>query len=285
VIPIARPDDIGESWKDWVVRSRRARDELMEKYHPGDQVTLDALLYQEIKPLLLELFYSKCAYCESEIDSSQPGDVEHYRPKAGVRDTKGVVRVRIQGTEVDHPGYWWLAYDWHNLLPACNDCNRRRKHGVEKEQAGKGEYFDVRGTRAVLPGDNLTLEQPLLLDPAAPGFDPKQHFIFSKDGKVRPLTDEARYCCKLLGLNKPREKLVALREAKFLEARKAFLSLFQEVYAPLQTRRKTCEYINYMWEGRCPYGAFAREGLQAARELVRASVGALIPLPLPMPSS
>lgn len=64
---------------------------------------------------LQHLFHGKCAYCESRYTSTQPVDVEHYRPKGGVEEAP------------DHGGYWWLAMKWENLLPSCIDCNRRRK--------------------------------------------------------------------------------------------------------------------------------------------------------------
>lgn len=68
----------------------------------------------KVKKALENLFHGKCAYCETYYSSTQPMDVEHYRPKGNVAGT-------------DHGGYWWLAADWENLLPSCIDCNRRRK--------------------------------------------------------------------------------------------------------------------------------------------------------------
>jgi 5-methylcytosine-specific restriction endonuclease McrA len=79
-------------------------------------------------------FYGKCAYCEAPIRDYQPGDVEHFRPKAGVSDEngqavflfdeEGQVQVGADGKPVEHPGYYWLAYEWTNLLPACAKCNQ-----------------------------------------------------------------------------------------------------------------------------------------------------------------
>jgi hypothetical protein len=43
----------------------------------------------------------------------------HYRPKGGFRQRRsGVLKV---------PGYYWLAYDWRNLLVSCAVCNRREE--------------------------------------------------------------------------------------------------------------------------------------------------------------
>ncbi|WP_314961798.1 hypothetical protein [Bradyrhizobium cosmicum] len=63
-----------------------------------------------VKKRLEELFHGKCAYCESLYASQAPVDVEHYRPKGRVKD------------EHAHPGYWWLASEWTNLLPASITC-------------------------------------------------------------------------------------------------------------------------------------------------------------------
>ena len=57
----------------------------------------------EVKVELEKIFHGKCAYCESAFSSTQPVDVEHYRPKGPVEGVVG------------HPGYWWLAADWENL--------------------------------------------------------------------------------------------------------------------------------------------------------------------------
>jgi hypothetical protein len=67
-------------------------------------------------------YHYKCAYCERRYKL----DVEHYRPKGEVRDLENN-KVQInngKGVLVDHPGYYWLCYEWSNLLPACISCNR-----------------------------------------------------------------------------------------------------------------------------------------------------------------
>jgi hypothetical protein len=45
--------------------------------------------------------------------------------------------------EFEHPGYYWLAYEWTNLLPSCYDCNSFRRHGTMKAGPGKNERFPV----------------------------------------------------------------------------------------------------------------------------------------------
>ena len=86
-------------------------------------------------------YLHKCAYCES---LSKP-DIEHYRPKKSVSD------------DPVHNGYYWLCYEWTNLIPACVKCNR---------DGAKGTHFPVLGNRVYLPSfdedDNLIFEESLV---------------------------------------------------------------------------------------------------------------------------
>jgi hypothetical protein len=285
VIPVARPTLADPDWADWNNRARKAMAEIVKEYEPGDEIDIDDKLYKEAMPFLLKLFNDKCAYCETVIGSNQPGDVEHYRPKGRLRDhTSKVVRVKVRNTEMDHPGYWWLAYDWLNLLPSCIDCNRRRRHGADQALAGKADLFEVRGSRAALPNDDLKKEQPLLLDPSTPDFDAAKHFEFCSNGQIKPLTDEAQYSCELLGLN-IRETLVAQRELGYTQAQQALAFLVTQVTtasaAAMEFNRKQ---INDMWEGRGAYSAFARAGLEEVRNRFWKKFQIPIPLPLPPPS-
>lgn len=130
---------------------------------------------ESVKKRLEELFHGKCAYCESVYASQAPVDVEHYRPKG-----------RVEG-EADHPGYWWLAAEWTNLLPSCIDCNRRRKQAVpvvssglaalqQAMMTGKQDAFPIAGTRAGHEADDTLAERAVLLDPTRD--DPEEHLDF-----------------------------------------------------------------------------------------------------------
>jgi uncharacterized protein (TIGR02646 family) len=138
------------------------------------------LKYREpdVKRALRELAGGNCAYCESKIGAVGAREVEHYRPKGGIAGL------------ADHPGYWWLAHQWENLLPTCRDCNKSlRQHivtaGMTEAEVldliakraaasfGKANQFEIRGKRAVGSGCNLALEDPLLIDPCRT--DPSQH--------------------------------------------------------------------------------------------------------------
>ena len=73
-----------------------------------------------VKKLLVDIHHGKCCFCETWFAESINLDVEHFRPKAGVRQD-------LDQKEDELPGYYWLAYRWDNLLLSCNACNRQFK--------------------------------------------------------------------------------------------------------------------------------------------------------------
>ncbi len=138
----------------------------------------------EVSIALAGIFRSKCAYCEREIRAGGDSEIEHFRPKGG-----------IEGEA--HPGYWWLAHSWLNMLPSCKACNQRRLvHILEnavsledferllnspsKESYGKQNYFPIAGVRAIHRKDKLSAEDPLLIDPTVR--DPAQHLSWDHGG-------------------------------------------------------------------------------------------------------
>jgi uncharacterized protein (TIGR02646 family) len=136
----------------------------------------------DVKQRLNELFHFKCAYCESYFGATQPVDVEHFRPKGAV-----LVNGHLSG-----PGYYWLAANWDNLLPACIDCNRPRTQEVYGQNAqvqGKATEFPItnENKRAKAPGQE-NREGRLLLNPCLD--DPDEHLVFEVEGEdevvVRP---------------------------------------------------------------------------------------------------
>ena len=133
---------------------------------------------------LNRLFAFRCAYCESKYEATQPVDVEHYRPKAGVE---------VEG-KLKQPGYYWLAASWGNLLPSCIDCNRKRTHDfpdADPETRGKANLFpiDNPAQRAKRPGEERK-EKRLLLHPAFD--DPDEHLEYVAEGVVQPAAPGGR---------------------------------------------------------------------------------------------
>ena len=156
----------------------------------------------EVTHALEDLFHGKCAYCESKIDSVAALDVEMYRPKASVAERP------------EHPGYWWLASDWDNLLTSCVDCNRVRSHAGER--SGKGSRFPLadEAKRAFAPGLEAD-EEPLLLNPCRD--QPSEHLVFDEHGSVVSDTPRGQATISVLGLN--RRSLVDARKRSVVKAR------------------------------------------------------------------
>ena len=151
----------------------------------------------DVKLALHRLFKGKCAYCETPYQASQPVDVEHYRPKGQLED------------DPHHPGYWWLAARWDNLLPSCIDCNRRRGQVTatlgmtlqdletalacgDTEPLGKRDAFPTRDrVWARAEADDVGEEKPLLIDPTR--IDPASHIVWALESEISmvvPVVDD-----------------------------------------------------------------------------------------------
>ena len=70
-----------------------------------------------VKVQLIADQYGKCCFCEAKFTANSYGDVEHFRPKKAYKN----------GRKLIYPGYYWLAYDWNNLMFSCEKCNRSFK--------------------------------------------------------------------------------------------------------------------------------------------------------------
>jgi hypothetical protein len=137
-----------------------------------------------VKEKLAELFGRKCMFCESLLAGTQPGDVEHYRPKGKV-----VVYPKTAHAPAHVvPGYYWLGAKWPNLLLSCADCNRPRTQDDFDGNArviGKANFFPLADEAKRATGPWLVLrEEPLLLNPCVD--DPADHLVFLEDGRVEP---------------------------------------------------------------------------------------------------
>jgi hypothetical protein len=179
VIHVARPsesDKVKEAllWRDKAGLTER---EAAEAYYGATPPPTSGYPFKRYKApavcaALDEIFHEKCAYCESSYRALEARNVEHYRPKGPVKEANGT-----------HPGYWWLAAVWTNLLPSCPVCNQLRRHVVydpnmtlaefeatrlrlAEQTTGKLDSFPVAGNNwlCVVDGD-LSDEDPLLLNP------------------------------------------------------------------------------------------------------------------------
>jgi uncharacterized protein (TIGR02646 family) len=133
--------------------------------------------HDSVKAQLTGIYRDKCAFCESRTGAGAPLQVEHYRPKKNLTDDEA------------HPGYYWLGYEWSNLLLSCATCNR-----------AKSNRFPIEGSRVEAPQDersdwladseSFTAEKPLLLNPELDS--PDEHLVFSPDGEIEAKADSKR---------------------------------------------------------------------------------------------
>ena len=161
---------------NWDARARAATESALHEakdHDAGAGVYADS----EVRAALEELFHGKCAYCGGDITSAT-WDVEHFRPKGRVHECP------------EHPGYYWLAYAWSNLYAACQYCNQRRRdkptwgEPTEGPAAGKLDQFPLadESTRAMEPGDDLSAEDRLLIDPCED--DPENYLGYQPNGQI-----------------------------------------------------------------------------------------------------
>lgn len=101
------------------------KDSIKPNIYKGEK-TVNYQKIHEVRTALKAIYYNKCAYCES---TEHKPEVEHYRPKKSV-------------TGITHNGYYWLCYEWTNLIPSCRYCNT---------EGGKGNDFPIIGNRITEP--------------------------------------------------------------------------------------------------------------------------------------
>jgi len=137
-----------------------------------------------LKKALIKAQHGKCAFTEAKFTHIAYGDVEHWRPKGGVRQS--------DSAPIEWPGYYWLAYSWDNLFIASTLANQRFKK----------EIFPLRNpeNRARSHHDDLSREEPLLLHPSRD--DPEQHIGFRAEiAFARDDSDKGKATIAVLGLN------------------------------------------------------------------------------------
>ena len=189
-------------------------------------------LWSKFKELLYELHHGKCCYCERKLSKGQ-AHVEHFRPKAKVYEDE------------HHPGYWWLAYSWRNLLLACGDCNTK-----------KGAKFPLEpGSKRLYPEDcDLEKEEPILINPLEE--DPEEfiEYDFSKKLMVKAVGKCERgekTVNKLTGINDIHMMEERARKLQDYEDYKLWAGLKNE---KCRARKRLREYIS----SSSPFSGFAR---------------------------
>ncbi len=142
-----------------------------QTYHYGNK--------KKVLPSLYKIYQRKCCYCESgNIRNLQ---VEHFRPE----------KTPIEcDSSKKHFGYYWLGYEWDNLLLCCSTCNQYKSNHFPLENESN---------RAHKPEDNIINEIPQLFNPDTDNvFD---HFIFEYDAQIKGITKKGEKTIEILKLN------------------------------------------------------------------------------------
>ncbi len=228
--------EVIDQWENWRATVWDKWKKTREGKRPEFSPEWDNEVWKKLRDWLLDnVFNNKCAYCETPTVGF-PGDAEHFRPKGSVRvklDTKGTEVVTIvdeDGEEVPHPGYFWLAYHWKNLLPSCEMCNRGegkrdlfpvRKHvAVRRLSVDEVDKLLQKITKSqkaedifyLEPEDLDKLEGPLLLHPYDD--EPKEHIYFKNDGEASEWrnSEKGRESIRTYNLNETNRKKARNRE-------------------------------------------------------------------------
>lgn len=223
--------------------------------------------------LLRYVFHNKCAYCETRIVGFI-ADAEHFRPKAQVSTESGIVKtIDVDGkNEIPHPGYFWLAYHWKNLVPACNTCNRYsgkkdrfpavNPHVAVRRITDPDEkrQYQIRWSKKIAdicflePEALDAIEDRLLLHPYFD--DPEKEVYFQADGKAaaRKGSKRGESSIKVFDLNEPNK--VAERSREQNNATKLYLGKITPVIPDITKMRSVAREVKEEYfKGDLPYGA------------------------------
>ena len=206
----------------------------------------------EVKKALARIYHGKCGYCEIKSGIEAYTTIDHYRPKKQIADY-------CSGKYISE-GYYWMACEWSNLIPACAKCNTAKSSFFplenEKDRLNSSQWaqHEFRSD-----SDAFMAENPLLINPEID--EPEKHFIFLTNGKVRGRTERGRITIEILDLN--RESLSLARKKKvdaFLKAMKEIICICVQSknYVSLKPALKLL--FTKLWAMQSPEKKFSRLG-------------------------
>jgi len=174
------------------------RNVIKSDLYRGKTILPDGTVKYIVVEALMQLYHDKCAYCECKEFDPQ---VEHYRPQNRVTSAGG------------HTGYFWLAFEWSNLVSTCFDCNKIGKgkgnrfpliggetNRVSQAPALNGNTLDPAQIRPDQPP--LSTERPYLLHPEID--QPEQFFSFNSKGEIKgtDIEDRGKKTIEICNLNR-----------------------------------------------------------------------------------
>ena len=315
------PDDIAKSanaeWGAWTMLAKAAQAAVIADWEqfkkdranwkkspqgtaPVFKAKLDDDIWKGFRDWLkLHVFHNKCAYCESRIVGF-PGDTEHFRPKNRVRivedDDSSIVKViDEEGEEIEHPGYFWLAYHWQNLLPSCQFCNAaggkldlfpvEKKHvAVRKltvKEIDEGLLDKITPSQVdpsvfyLEPQDLDRLEGRLLIHPYYD--NPAEHLFFNVSGEAEVWDNSAKgeWSRKVYNLDEA-SKLNARRDEQAI-ARGRYMALMGTTDDEInELKRAAKKFMDDYFSGPYPYAAAVFDFIHDRLEKTRYDPEALL---------
>jgi len=200
--------------------------------------------HEEVKKALNLLYHNKCAYCEGLANNAKSGtEMDHYRPKNGIKGLS------------NHRGYYWLGYEWTNLIPTCKKCNGKKSNqfplqdekqrisdDLEKEGFIKSEKFIWDNFHI----SKLERENSLLLNPEIDKVE--EHFYFLPSGEIKPLTEKGVATIDICDLN--RGSLIYERKKIADDIFRDVLDIFSnKIYSPSSHN----DMLKKLWKDKVVY--------------------------------
>ncbi len=224
-IPDGLASDTAQRWTNKALRER-------EKHIAKDHVYRHTSVVESLN----KIYAGKCGYCESFLGVSSSLSVDHYRPKKRVKKT-------------EHSGYYWLTYEWSNLLSICWLCNSKKSNEFPLEDKEKRIHQPQnRRMQWVANSESLLSEKPLILNPEID--EPEEYLSINTDGVLAAKNDSQRGSTTIEKCDLNRHGLIKERNMIITEARKrlwdtAFL-IRQEVRNGRISRKE--EFIRAIWD-------------------------------------
>ena len=151
-------------------------------------------IVKKVAQALCDKYDQKCGYCESdELDPK----VEHHRPVG-----------QVSGGKKNNNGYYWLAYEWTNMVASCTDCNnppnKGRKFPITTSRAfaplkdvnGNLDLNAFRYDHAEMLAEGAELLHPEFMD------DSIHHFEFNRDGEITGVSPHGIVSSRVYGLGR-----------------------------------------------------------------------------------
>lgn len=197
----------------------------------------DVYNHSSVKPALLKAQNATCCYCETRLVGTF-GEIEHFRPKDGYVQDKN-------NKALHKPGYYWLTYEWNNLLVACSVCNNNKKNFFPLANV------DVRDS--AIKGRDVKEEKAYIINPyEVTEKEIKRHIGFIGALEVG-LSKKGYYTISCCGLNRPsltRDRYIMLN--KLVEMKMAislYESKFGEEGAKMKEQELKDSIKQYLKEG------------------------------------